>query len=317
MTETFTSVGVVSIGEMGLGVASLLIDHGYQVFTYAADRSESTQARARKAGVNLAPSIESLVSSCSAIISIVPPRDAKKTAERIVSALSPAPELRKSPLYYVDMNAISPNSAIEINSLLSVNPNVHHVDGGIIGGVPYPKERGADGKPNWHCPSFILSGPHKIPDTALSAALNVQHLDLKIGSATGLKMCFACTTKGFVSLAIQSFTTAQELGVLGELREYLQKYNPSTLTLAEKGLVTMAPKAYRWVHEMMEIADTMADNGGFEKGLFQEVAEVYRTVAEDSELGKEQPDARVRGKTVNDVTKLLAEGMKAKKMKSE
>lgn len=38
MTETFTSVGVVSIGEMGLGVASLLIDHGYQVFTYAADR---------------------------------------------------------------------------------------------------------------------------------------------------------------------------------------------------------------------------------------------------------------------------------------
>lgn len=50
---------------------------------------------------------------------------------------------------------------------------------------------------------------------------------------------------------------------------------------------------------------------------FQEVAEVYRTVAEDSELGKEQPDARVRGKTVDDVTKLLAEGMKAKKLKTE
>jgi hypothetical protein len=50
---------------------------------------------------------------------------------------------------------------------------------------------------------------------------------------------------------------------------------------------------------------------------FQEVAGVYRTVAEDSELGKEQPDARVRGKTVNDVTELLAQGMKAKKLKSE
>lgn len=80
-------------------------------------------------------------------------------------------------------------------------------------------------------------------------------------------MCFACTTRGFVALAIQSFTTAQELGVLEELRECLQKYNPSTLTLAEKGLVTMAPKAYRWVHEMMEIADTMGENGGFEKEL--------------------------------------------------
>lgn len=197
----------------------------------------------------------------------MPPRDAKKTAQRIVSGLSPEPGSRNSPLYYVDMNAISPNSAAEINALLSVNPNVRHIDGGIIGGVPYPKERSVNGKPEWHCPSFILSGPHEIPDTALSAALNVQHLDLQIGSATGLKMCFACTTKGFVSLAIQSFTTAQELGVLEELRAYLQKYNPSTLTLAEKGLVTMAPKAYRWVYEMMEIADTMAENGGFEKGL--------------------------------------------------
>ncbi|KFY11067.1 hypothetical protein V492_04696 [Pseudogymnoascus sp. VKM F-4246] len=317
MTETFTSIGVVSIGEMGLGVASLLIDHGYQVFTYAADRSESTQARALKAGVNLASSIESLVSSCSAIISIVPPRDAKKTAERIISALSPEPGSRKSPLYYVDMNAISPSSAVEINGLLSVNPNVRHVDGGIIGGVPYPKERGTDGKPNWHCPSFILSGPDEIPDSALSSALNVHHLDSKIGSATGLKMCFACTTKGFVSLAIQSFTTAQELGVLDDLRAYLQKYNPTTLTLAEKGLVTMPPKAYRWVHEMMEISDTMAENGGFDKGLFQEVAEVYRIVAEDTELGKEQPDVRVRGRTVHDVTKALTEGMKAKKLKSE
>lgn len=50
---------------------------------------------------------------------------------------------------------------------------------------------------------------------------------------------------------------------------------------------------------------------------FQEVAEVYRIVADDSELGKEQPDARVRGKTVSDVTKVLAEGMEAKKLKSE
>lgn len=197
----------------------------------------------------------------------MPPRDAKKTAQRIVSGLSPAPGSRKSPLYYVEMNAISPNSAVEINALLGVNPNIRHVDGGIIGGVPYREEKRVNGKPEWHCPSFILSGPHEIPDTALSAALNVHHLDFQIGSATGLKMCFAGTTKGLVSLAIQSFTTAQELGVLGELREYMQKYNPSTLTLAEKGLVTMAPKAYRWVHEMTEIADTMAENGGFDKGL--------------------------------------------------
>lgn len=44
---------------------------------------------------------------------------------------------------------------------------------------------------------------------------------------------------------------------------------------------------------------------------------MYRTVAEDSDLGKEQPGQRVRGKTVEDVVGLLSEGMKAKKLKAE
>jgi hypothetical protein len=29
-------------------------------------------------------------------------------------------------------------------------------------------------------------------------------------------------------------------------------------------LVSMPPKAYRWVHEMMEMGETVADDGGFE-----------------------------------------------------
>jgi hypothetical protein len=53
------------------------------------------------------------------------------------------------------------------------------------------------------------------------------------------------------------------------------------------------------------------------KCRFQGVAEVYRTVAEDSELGKEQPGRRVRGKTVEDVVELMSEAMRAKKLKSE
>lgn len=80
-------------------------------------------------------------------------------------------------------------------------------------------------------------------------------------------MCFGINTKGFTALAIQSFTTAHRLGVLPELRSYLGKYSPTTLQLAEKGLVTMPPKAYRWVHEMLEMAGTVSDDGGFERNL--------------------------------------------------
>lgn len=180
-----------------------------------------------------------------------------------------APESRKYPLYYLDLNAISPHTATEINDLLSPNPNIILVDGGIIGGVPYLKKSGTavEEKPVWHCPSLIVSGPNKLPDTKLSQILNIDHLDKPIGVATGLKMCFAVTTKGFVSMAIQSFTTAHTLGVMTELQTYLEKYNPATLKLAEKGLITMPPKAYRWVHEMMEISETMAGAGGFDAKL--------------------------------------------------
>lgn len=34
-------------------------------------------------------------------------------------------------------------------------------------------------------------------------------------------------------------------------------------------------------------------------------------------MGKEMPDKRVRGKTVDDVVNLLSEGMRAKKLKVE
>jgi hypothetical protein len=50
---------------------------------------------------------------------------------------------------------------------------------------------------------------------------------------------------------------------------------------------------------------------------FQGVSEVYKTVAEDSELGKEKPGLRSRGTTVEDVVALLSEGMEAKKLKME
>lgn len=50
---------------------------------------------------------------------------------------------------------------------------------------------------------------------------------------------------------------------------------------------------------------------------FEGVAEVYRAVAEDSESGLEKPGERLKGRTVEDVVKLLSEGMAAKKLKQE
>ena len=225
--------------------------------------SQYTRDRAQSNGVELLPSISALTKEASCILSIVPPRDALATAQRISETLLPEQELQH-PLYYLDLNSISPRLSNEIATLFQSNPNIVLIDGCIIGGVPYPKPDAATG---WNCPSLIVSGPTKLPYEDLVQKLNIEHISPRIGAASGLKMCFGSTTKGFFALAIQSFVTADALGVLPELRGYMKKYNSETLAIADKGLVGMPPKAYRWVYEMQQIGVTMQDNGGFDKGL--------------------------------------------------
>jgi len=80
----------------------------------------------------------------------------------------------------------------------------------------------------------------------------------------------------------------------------------------------MPPKAYRWVKEMDEIALTHADDGGFEggedgKGVFGEIAKVYRSVAEETVLGEEKTERRKRGLTAEDVASAMGEGLRKKR----
>ncbi|CAL5870430.1 uncharacterized protein PFLUO_LOCUS4666 [Penicillium psychrofluorescens] len=135
----------------------------------------------------------------------------------------------------------------------------------------------------------------------------------RLGAASGLKMCFGSTTKGFFALAIQSYVTAEALGVLPQLRNYMKRYNAETLAIADKGVISMPPKAYRWVNEMQQIGVMMEEDGGFDQGLFNGVAEVYRVVAEDTALGLEQPGKRSRGTTIDDVVAVMRSGMESSK----
>lgn len=88
-------------------------------------------------------------------------------------------------------------------------------------------------------------------------------------------MCFASTTKGLTAIAIQSFTTANKLGVLDDLQTHLKDYSPKTGDLAAKGLVNMPPKAYRWVDEMKEIAETFHTEGGFGELSFRSITPLF------------------------------------------
>lgn len=95
------------------------------------------------------------------------------------------------------------------------------------------------------------------------------------------------------------------MGVLGELEEEMGVRNPAMLKFA-KGMTAVPPKAYRWVREMEEIALTHAEEGGWEgvgngMGIFEGVAELYRSVAEDPVLGAEKTERRKRGLTTGEL----------------
>ncbi len=211
-----------------------------------------------------------MVQQSDFILSIVPPRDAITTAERIRTAAAGCEDIASGAktLHFLDLNAVSPTTAGQLAAVFGSNsPGVVFYDGVISGGVPHPKKDDQGLDIEWHCPTLLMSGPNKVQDADIIRILNIEHMSDKVGAAVAVKMCFGMTTKGFTALAIQSFTTAHRLGVLDELQEYLGKYKPATLKMAQEGLVTMPPKAYRWVHEMLEMSETAAEQGGFDRKL--------------------------------------------------
>lgn len=273
--------------------------------------SQATQSRAKDNSIGLVSSDAELFNESDYIFSIVPPRDSRATAQRIATAARTSKRNQTS--YFIDLNAISPKSARNLASLFPQSGPVRFVDGGIIGSPPSLQQDGI-----WKRPSIPVSGPFMLGE-ALSSTLNVKHVNDTIGSATGLKMCFASLTKGHTALAIQSFTTAHRLGVLPSLKEAMADYNPAGLRHAENSLPSMCPKAYRWVEEMRQIGETVEDDGGFEEGenVFKAVAEIYEFVAQGTELGREVVGKRVRGTTAEDVAESMAEGLVRRKVKVE
>lgn len=273
------------------------------------------------------PTDADLVGSCDVILSVVPPRDAAETAQRVIGALSSSSPARPSPLYFADMNAVAPSTARQLAAMFdAARVPVRFVDGCIIGGPPSLKEGGTDAASSqdggWDVPLMPASGPHKLADAgvygpALAAALRMKHISADVGAASGLKMCFASMSKGYTAIALQAYTSAQRMGVLAELQETLAVMAPARAAQTEKGLVAMAPKAYRWVREMEEISKTHAEEGGFEPFLFLGAAGVYRAVADDTVLGQEKVGKRKRGTTAEDIAKAMSEGLEQKKSKTQ
>ena len=203
--------------------------------------------RAKAAQVTLVETDGELADQCDIIFSVVPPRDAIETAQRIIDAL---PQRQRgdndaAPLYFADMNAVSPSTCRRIASMFeSSGLPVRLIDGSIIGGPPSLRDAGSgSGSGTWYRPHLPTSGPHELKAVSaeLASALGARHISDAIGAASGLKMCFASMSKGYSAIATQAYTTAYRLGVLEDLRWALG----DNAGRPERSITLMPPKAYR------------------------------------------------------------------------
>ena len=243
---TAQRIGILHPGEMGSAVAATVRNSGHEVRFVSAGRSHRTRARAESAGLIDAGTLADLCETCPVILSVCPPDFAAELASQVLSN-----GFRGT---YLDANAISPTHKQAIASRMQAK-GIRFVDGGIIG-LP-PKARGQ----TW----LYLSGEHAetIAGVFQAGPLEVEIIGPDIGKASALKMCFAAQSKGSIALMIAVMGAADHLGVLEDLRRQWARGGPAPekSDKTEVHILRAAPKAWRWVPEMHEIAATFQAAG--------------------------------------------------------
>ena len=78
-----------------------------------------------------------MIAQADYILSIVPPRDAVSTAKRFAEAATGhVRDKDKEPLFYIDLNAISPTRARMLEAIWKDCPRMRFLDGGVSSSVP-------------------------------------------------------------------------------------------------------------------------------------------------------------------------------------
>jgi 3-hydroxyisobutyrate dehydrogenase-like beta-hydroxyacid dehydrogenase len=175
---------------------------------------------------------------------------------------------RKKPIY-VDCNAISPETAVEIGTVLE-GTGCRYVDAGIIGLPPPPG----------HTATRIYVSGAAANEVARLSEFGVPFpaLDGPIGAASALKMSYGGITKGFTAIAVAMVLGATRAGSAAALHKELAMSQPHLLGWLTRQVPRMPPKAYRWVAEMEEIGHFLGDDtpGG---DMYEAIARLYVDLA--------------------------------------
>ncbi len=263
-------IGVLHPGDMGVSVARALVAAGHEACWVSAGRSAATAARAE--AFTAFAHLEELTRGVEAVVSICPPHAAVAQAQAVIQADFAGT--------YVDANAVSPESAMQIAAIVGAG----YVDGGIVGP---PADRPGTTR-------LYLSGPQAESVAAWFAGslLDARAIGVDPSAASALKMAYAAYTKGSAALLLAVNALAERNGVAEALRAEWAISQPGLAERSAGSARGTSGKAWRFVGEMEEIAATFAA-AGLPDGFHQAAADLYARMSGLKDLPPADLDAVV------------------------
>jgi 3-hydroxyisobutyrate dehydrogenase-like beta-hydroxyacid dehydrogenase len=244
---------------MGSAVGHVLARGGARVVATLDGRSERTADLARKAGLELLPSLAAVVRESEVVLSIAPPGE----AEAIAGDLADAAGATGARPLVADLNAVAPATVQRMASSLA--GTLELVDGAISGPPPW----------NPGTTRIYLSGSRAAELVALGfPGVELVVVGDQVGTASAVKMCTASVYKGSVALLTHALLTAHEHGVVEHVLDDLGSSFPQLVEQPARGMTRAATVSGRYVAEMREIAATQGA-AGLPSALFEAMAEVY------------------------------------------
>jgi 3-hydroxyisobutyrate dehydrogenase-like beta-hydroxyacid dehydrogenase len=256
-----STIGLLHPGAMGASIGAALQRAGSRVQWCPSGRSAETCKRADAAHLHPVGSLGELAVTSDVLLSVCPPDAALELARSVAAAGFRG--------VYVDANAVRRATAEAIERELT-RAGATCVDGGILG----PPVQAGKATLLW------LSGARAEETAALFAGsgLEAKVVGAAVGQASALKMAFAAWTKGSTALLTSVRALADAEGVGDALLESWALLSPEVAEQSVRGAVGAAPKAWRWVGEMREIAASF-EAVGLPGGFHRAAADVYERLA--------------------------------------
>ena len=261
MSHKAITVGLLQPGAMGSTIGAAATTGGARVVWASENRSPATTRRASDANLVDVKTVAKLIAESEVILSVCPPHAAVEVAETVAK--------EKFRGIYVDANAVSRATAEQVGHIVTTG-GASFVDGGIIGS---PVKKAGTTR-------LYLSGMRakEVKDLFTNSMLDARTISEIPGEASALKVAYAAWSKGTDALLLAIRALAAHEGVDRALLEEWNISQPALGRRCNQAASVAAPKAWRYVGEMEEIAAAFTA-AGLPSGFHQAAAEVCHRLA--------------------------------------